>query len=1339
MRTDWNFCRLLLFVAFALSALANHGVDAHDTNQSALALTPTIGTTHAPYQHCGGHRPCIAFQDDFCEADTSALWTQHDRSEQPRQFGTGAACAKNTSRYYLNEKFDFKGGLSPKMFITVRALQHDRAFMFALGAYQDRNGTAGRYMDVASGTLCLPGVPCRVACRSGVLRGSPDVVDRSMPMKLGLQVVGKKTLHWALYNNDTSFVFAKSDSRVDPSAPLSIRPGYILALGTESAESCAEDFVVAQPTCNMTCDDITDQSSCTARSECMWRNGTCFAYATCPFDLGLTAEPCFNPACDLTSSDRASEECCSAITNYCASNPEDIGCDCELLGFRCPKLACDSATFTLPTELCSATIHSVVQTSKRCEPGLNAVSLQVTATKPLHDVMCAVLVEEHTGLNCVSEPCLFLPAVVDGTTITCNLSRTVLQHPHTLRVHAITPNPDVNVTQQECNTNLLRLSFETHGSYAADCEPCEPARAPVLDVSPSCNLAPNQLITAHTDLHPLETASSCVFWKKVAGQNAFITRPDWVTPVIFSTPAVVTCHTPPTFSVSHPGRLTLNVEGFYPHCARPPQPSIASSLLEYNLLYDYGLSATCEACSFEDAADADSVPLVSPCDAPACSSLVETAEHSPACCDAIAAFCTKTTCSCSDVTTAGCSVAHPCASHSFSQIIGSCALTDVVVKVVAMATTIESLRSKLGDAGFLADIRERISLLHIPSTDVSCVFLDDTFEFDVQYVYVHFSNQHSASVFEDAIRSGSYHLFSGSGPRTTLEPPTSPPPSLATWTGVATGIALVLVVIVVVGAGHVRRAKRAPPKREAAVALSAVQGSGQVGTQAKVAKQISLPQGPMYEVYYPHHHLQNQHQQPTTQSPSLALPPAYSFPTATSIDTDVDPLSFYSQPRQVHLCASLGIAPLHLAAALNDTATVTCILDLLKPCSLINVTDNCGQTPLMWACQYGTEITVDQLLAKQCAVDVQDSMGMTALHHACRCGNTAVVALLAHAHADTSVLDNAGDLAVHHAARAVNAPELLGTLGTVVPILDVCSKQGRTLLIQSVIEGKPALQTFLLQQCEMYAHRTALNMVDAHARSALHWAALVDDVAAAESLLAAGADPSLRDQADCTALDLAVREGCDAVAAVLNQVTPTHSSESGRSGSSHSSLVGSRPSQASSQDLPPLPSEEEMGFAPAAASSGTALPHPFDASPPPAMNFSAAFELPAFLDDVMLLFESDAQDLMQHEEKQSTSHPTLVEPTVAAPKAQQTSLDAKKPKRRKRIRKSGWTGTAAQRERNKEACRIRRERIRREGEAHAVEVDKMAQHTQAMRDILAQLNHDRHQLRTFALSQATFV
>lgn len=97
-------------------------------------------------------------------------------------------------------------------------------------------------------------------------------------------------------------------------------------------------------------------------------------------------------------------------------------------------------------------------------------------------------------------------------------------------------------------------------------------------------------------------------------------------------------------------------------------------------------------------------------------------------------------------------------------------------------------------------------------------------------------------------------------------------------------------------------------------------------------------------------------------------------------------------PPNPDLRDSFGASPLHIAAALNDTATIEALIK--GGATIENVSPFSGEVPMHYAAQCGSTRAIAALVGSGAQGDLVDDLGCTPLHHAARCGERAAAAAL---------------------------------------------------------------------------------------------------------------------------------------------------------------------------------------------------------------------------------------------------------------------------------------------------------------------------------------------------------
>lgn len=192
--------------------------------------------------------------------------------------------------------------------------------------------------------------------------------------------------------------------------------------------------------------------------------------------------------------------------------------------------------------------------------------------------------------------------------------------------------------------------------------------------------------------------------------------------------------------------------------------------------------------------------------------------------------------------------------------------------------------------------------------------------------------------------------------------------------------------------------------------------------------------------------------------------------------------------------------------------------------------------PLPGVAGFGNVSLVDGLIARGSPIDEPDSDGRTAVYAAASgLSGLPIVERLLAAGARPDVLTPQGDTALLQACAWNHAAMVKRLVGAGASVARV-GPQGSTALHIVALgaynrEDTAALLAWLLET----GRAPGLDATDAWGRTPLRIAAGVDDAAAVRVLLAAGADRSVRDHNDATALEVARLSGAAAVVALLER------------------------------------------------------------------------------------------------------------------------------------------------------------------------------------------------------------
>uniref|UniRef100_A0AAY4E0N6 Notch receptor 2 n=1 Tax=Denticeps clupeoides TaxID=299321 RepID=A0AAY4E0N6_9TELE len=217
--------------------------------------------------------------------------------------------------------------------------------------------------------------------------------------------------------------------------------------------------------------------------------------------------------------------------------------------------------------------------------------------------------------------------------------------------------------------------------------------------------------------------------------------------------------------------------------------------------------------------------------------------------------------------------------------------------------------------------------------------------------------------------------------------------------------------------------------------------------------------------------------------------------------------------------------------------------DLDTDCLDVNVKGPDGFTPLMLASLRSSGIEDDEedseaeepgssvisdLIAQGATLMAQtDRTGETALHLAARYSRADAAKRLLDAGADANAHDNMGRTPLHAAVAADAQGVFQILIRNRATDLDARMNDGTTPLI---LAARLAVEGMVEELVHCHAD---VNAVDDHGKSALHWAAAVNNVEATLVLLKNGANRDMQDNKEETPLFLAAREGSFEAAQVL--------------------------------------------------------------------------------------------------------------------------------------------------------------------------------------------------------------
>jgi ankyrin repeat protein len=205
---------------------------------------------------------------------------------------------------------------------------------------------------------------------------------------------------------------------------------------------------------------------------------------------------------------------------------------------------------------------------------------------------------------------------------------------------------------------------------------------------------------------------------------------------------------------------------------------------------------------------------------------------------------------------------------------------------------------------------------------------------------------------------------------------------------------------------------------------------------------------------------------------------------------------------------------LSLAIRRGDVALTRALLAAGIPST---APDAAGRTPLMHAARAGDPELVKLLLDRGAVVDSSDAAGRTALWYASAAGSSAIVDVLLAVRADPNGASR-GEPPLLAAVRAGSEPVVARLLAAGASADDRGNRK-KPPLRAAAEAGRPQIVAQLLE------HRPQVDAVDEYGDTALMAAARIGDVATCVRLLAAGANPRLRNREHATAAELAEARG----------------------------------------------------------------------------------------------------------------------------------------------------------------------------------------------------------------------
>lgn len=197
----------------------------------------------------------------------------------------------------------------------------------------------------------------------------------------------------------------------------------------------------------------------------------------------------------------------------------------------------------------------------------------------------------------------------------------------------------------------------------------------------------------------------------------------------------------------------------------------------------------------------------------------------------------------------------------------------------------------------------------------------------------------------------------------------------------------------------------------------------------------------------------------------------------------------------------------------------------------VNLPDNSGNTPLIYAAQKGLVNNMKLLLANGAKVDYRNpATGLCALSAAAAEDQSAAIRLLARTgKADVNLPDLSGRTPIFYAVEQ-NKADALRTLISLGADVNAQDNNGVTPLMRASAKNRQDCVEILLKQKNINA-----DLKDFQGRTAITYSVYAEEVAPAQALLKAGADINTRDSASNTPLMGAVKAKNDRMALFLIQ------------------------------------------------------------------------------------------------------------------------------------------------------------------------------------------------------------
>lgn len=225
----------------------------------------------------------------------------------------------------------------------------------------------------------------------------------------------------------------------------------------------------------------------------------------------------------------------------------------------------------------------------------------------------------------------------------------------------------------------------------------------------------------------------------------------------------------------------------------------------------------------------------------------------------------------------------------------------------------------------------------------------------------------------------------------------------------------------------------------------------------------------------------------------------------------------------------LGKTALLHAVSYDDPKLIANLINLDN--AAVNLPDNSGNTPLIYAAQRGQDANIKVLLANDANVSYRNpATGLCALSAAAAEGRDSTIRLLVKTgHADVNLSDLSGRTPIFYAVEQ-DQPAALRALIALGADVNAQDNTGVTPLMRATAKDR--------QECVQILLRTKTinpDLKDRQGRTAVTYSAYAPGTESAKALIAAGADPNATDNAGNTALMNAIKAKNDRTALFLIQ------------------------------------------------------------------------------------------------------------------------------------------------------------------------------------------------------------